>query len=241
MTGWRAVRKIAGFNWRRERFGLAFMLLFVIYVGWLVGMLLGDWLIGSRIAQSISISTDWMYLLVFPAFGQCMNRTSFRIMREDSYSRQLAYWRTMPIPLTSIIQARLLRSVICILAFGVLFGFLQYGISSELRVLLGPGEWLAFTWIWICYGLAMNALLLWLEMGLSGKRYMWIYWGVMVFSGLVAAGLSTQGVSLVGGTIDWVASGHYGWLPVFTLLAVVVLIAGYRLTLNRMRLRSYYF
>lgn len=241
LSGWKAVRKLTSFQWRHEWPGLVFMLAFALYVGWMVGMMLGDAAEDRDPAMSLTVALDWFYLLMFPMFGQSMNRTSFRIMREDTYSRQIAYWRALPIPLTAMVQARLLRSVLFVPGFGLLFSFLQYALAPELRALLGPGEWLAFAWLWICYGLIMNALLVWLEMGMSGKGYIWIYLGIMAAYGLVVAGTALAGVAIVGGTIDRISAGHYGFIPVLTLLAVAALTAGYQLTLRRMRRRAYYF
>lgn len=240
LTGWKAVRKLAGFQWRREWPGLVFTLVFALYVGWLAGMLHGDAAKDRETEMPLSLAVDWLYLLMFPAFGQCMNRTSFRIMREDTHTRQIAYWLTMPIPLQVIVQARLLRSALFVPGFGLLFSFLQYAFAPELRAMLGPGEWLAFSWLWICYGLIVNALLVWLEMGMSGKGYMWTYWGIMAASGLAVAGTALAGVAIVGGTIDRIAAGHYELLLLSTLLAAAAFAAGYRLTLRRMRHRSYH-
>jgi len=242
MPRWRAVWKMAGFSWRGEWKGFLLTLALALYVGWLVSMMLGDIMQRDRdSATSLEIVLDWMYLLLFPAFGQCMNRSSFRIMREDVFTRQVAHWRTLPIPLSTIIQARLLRSILLIPVLGVIFVLLQYSVTAEFRELLSPGGWLAFVWIWICYGLAINALLIWLELGCSGKWYMLIYSVVMLVSGLLAGGLKLFDINLVNGTIDQIAAGHYGWLPAVTLLSALLLFAGYRLTLRRMQHRAYHF
>lgn len=241
MTGWRAMRKLMGFQWRHEWPWLVVTLAFALYVGWLVGMMLGDALGDRDWEIPMVITVDWLYLLMFPAFGQCLHRSSFRILREDTHTREIGYWLTMPIPLTAIVKARLFRCLLFVTGLGLLFSYLQYVLAPELRAALGPGEWLAFTWLWICYGLIMSALLVGLELGISGKGFMWAYWGIMAVSGLIVAGTAMLGVGLVGGTIEWIAEEQYGWLPVFTLLAAVALWAGYRLTLRRMRHRSYHF
>jgi len=241
LSGWKAVRKLAKLQGRQEWPGLVFMLAFCLYASWLVGMMLGDAAEKGDSALSLNAAIDWLYLLMFPVFGQCVSRTSFRIMREDTHSRQIAYWRTLPIPLPAIVQARLLRCVLFVTGFGLLFSFLQYAFSPELRALLGPGEWLAFVWLWVCYGLIVNALLIRMEMGMSGKRYMWTYWGMMAVYGLIVAGAAFADVAIVGETIDWIKTGHYGYVPALTLLAAAALFAGYQFTLRRMRHRPYYF
>lgn len=241
MSGWKAVRKLAGFQWRQEWYGFFFMLALGLYVGWMVSMLMGDAAEQNGVAMPMATAIDLLYLVMYPAFGQCMNRTSFRIMREDTYTRQIAHWRTLPIPLTAIIQARLLRCVLFVPGLGLLFTYLQYAFAPELRVLLGLGEWLAFAWLWVCYGLIMDALIVWLEMGTSGKAYMWTYWGIMAAYGLAVVITALNGVTLVGETIELIANGQYGWLLAFTVLAAAALAASYRLTLRRMRRRPYYF
>jgi len=241
MSGWRTIWAIEKFGWRREWSGLLLMLASTLYVGALIGFAMGEALVGDADSKIGGVLVDWMYMMMFSVFGMCSNRTTFRIFREDFYTRKIACWRTMPIPLAAIVGARIARALVLVPGIGFLFLLLQYGFAAEVRARLSLGEWLAAGWLWICYGLAMSALLIWLELGVSGKRYMIAYWAMLAVIGLAAVGAAIGGVHLIAWTIDQASAAHYAWLPVFTLAAAAALFAGFRLTQNRMRHRSYYF
>ncbi|MBW5445535.1 hypothetical protein GE107_05590 [Cohnella sp. CFH 77786] len=239
MSDWKTAWRMARFGWRREWPGMVFTLLFALYIGWIVGFTLYALLRERASFSMMHAVVDWMYLMMFPAFGLLMNRTAFAISRDDVYTRKLAHWRTMPIPPETIVKARMLNALLLVPAIGLAFLLLQYFISSTLRDQLTIMAWLAVGFIWICYALGMNAFLIWMELGCSGKRYVWLYWALMGVCMIVSAGLAFGGVHLVRGTIGEIKTGHYYWLPVSLLFAVSALYAGYRLTLQRLHLRPY--
>ncbi|WP_123043209.1 hypothetical protein [Cohnella candidum] len=241
MSGWKAAWAMAMFGWRKEWLGMLFTFLFALYCGGMTGVSLNELLSDPAGSSGMFVMVDWMYLMVFPAFGLLMNRTAFKISRDDVYTKKIAHWRTMPIPLQTIVKARMLNALLMVPIIGLAFLLLQYGVSSALRDRMSLVGWLAAGFVWMCYAFAMNAVLIWLELGCSGKRYVWYYWGFVAACMIVSAILAFGGVHLVRETMIQIDAGHYYILPAGLAIAAAALYAGYRLTLKRMRERSYVF
>lgn len=243
MPGRKALWSIAELHWRWHWGSHLLMLGFALYIGWLVGAILVDTLESDKREFVLNLTIDWLYLMMFPLFGQCSSN-SFRIVREDTITKKLAFYRTLPIPLETIVRARLFRIILLIPLFGLLSLLTQYGIAASIRELVPFSQWIAFGLMWICYGLVVGAVLLWFELGTSGKRFMTVYWCFVALSGIAAGCLSLAGTPLVNSMLAQIASGSSGiyiWLPSAALAAALALAAGYRLALNRMRHRAWHF
>lgn len=248
MSERKALWSLAELHWRRHWASLLFMLGFTMYISFLIGGILGDTLgdipDSPREATVLDIAIDWMYLMMFPVFGLCASSSSFRIAREDTFTKKLAFYRTLPIPLEAIVRARLFRIVLLIPLFGVLSLLMQYGITASIREHVTLGQWITFGLTWICYGLAVGAVLLWFELGTSGKRFLAAYWCYIALCGIAAGCLSLLGTPLVNRMLAQIvagSSGQYIWLLSAALAAALAFAFGYRLALNRMRRRAYYF
>jgi hypothetical protein len=241
MSGWKAVWAIARSEWKRERYGMLFTLLFALYGGGLCGFLLNA-LLGPDDAPSVLyVMVDWMYLMMLPVCGLLFNRTAWAISRDDVYTKKLAHWRTMPIPAEKILQARLLQGIILVLVIGFAFLMLQYAIAPALREQVSITQWLAVGTIWLGYALLINGFFIWIEMGCSGKRYVRLYLTFMIVTMVVPVSLTLGGFHLFRYTLREIEAGHYGWMLLGFAAAIAALYTGYRATLARMRKRSYIF
>lgn len=241
MTDWRAAWKLARFSWRRDWLGMLITCLFGVYVGWWMGVSLDELFNIEGKIPVFDAMVDWMYLAMFPGFGVLMNRTAMGIGREDAYTKRIAHWRTMPIALEVIVKARYMTALLLVPVIGFIFLMIQYGVSGTVNERFKLLEWLAFGLIWMCYALAVNALHVWMELGMSGKQYIAYYWCFAAACAIVSAGMALMDISLLRLTANQVLAGRYAWIPLSLVLAAAALYAGYRLTLVRMRNRSYVF
>ncbi|WP_276356243.1 hypothetical protein [Cohnella caldifontis] len=239
MRGWSAAWRMAQIGWKREWPGMLFTFLFAVYCGWIGGFTLGEILRYEDTIRSTYMITDWFYLLVLPVLGQLMNCTVFAISRGDIHTKKIAHWRTMPIPLETIAGTRLLNAVLLTAVNGLVFLGLQYAVSPAIREQLPLAGWLCAGLVWIGYALAVNAVLIWFELGCSGKVYVRFYWAFVGCCLLLSGVLTLSGVHLVRAVIREMQAGHYIWLVISPVAAAAALYAGYRLTLRRMRGRSF--
>lgn len=239
MTQRQAVKYIGAYIWKRERLGTVFTLLFALYMGGVISFSVDEIWGEEEVPRMFNGMIDWIYLTMFPIFGLVMNKSAFGMWRDDYYSKRLAHWRTMPIPVASIVLARFLQSSITLPIIGAVFLLLQYLIAPNLREAVSPLQWLENGIVWFIYAYAVNALYVWFELGFSGKRYVQFYIGFMALMAVVAGILAWQGIYLFQDVL-WVIDEGYGAALIFGLgiVAIAASWVGYRATINRIRVRS---
>jgi hypothetical protein len=239
MTERQAVKYFGAYLWKRERFGIIFTFLFAIYIGATISYSVNGIFGEEEVPRILYGVIDWIYLTMFPIFGLVMNKSAFAMWRDDYYSKRLAYWRTMPIPLASIVRARFLQSLITLPIVGVVFILLQYAIAPNLRESVSLAQWLENGGVWLAYAFIVNALYVWLELGFSGKKYVLGYLGFMGLTAILCAALTWQNINLFQQVLRLIEEGYGTALIVG--LAVAALAAtwiGHRATVRRIRRRS---
>jgi len=240
MTERQAVRYIGTYLWRIERYGMIFTLLFAAYLGIVLGTAVDELVKPDEEHPAIGhILVEWIYLSMFPIFGLVMNKFSWGLWKDDAYSRRLAHWRSMPIPVSSIVKARMLQSLVTAPIGAIIFMGIQYAIGPSLRDAVTPLEWIGNGAVWTCYAFAILAFIVWLELGFSGKIYCIYYFALMFLLAAISVTLNLLGIHLFMETLELVRQG-YAWVLIAGMAAVAVasLAAFGRLTENRVRGRS---
>ncbi|MFC5470212.1 ABC-2 transporter permease [Cohnella suwonensis] len=225
--------------WRRERIGMMFTLIFALYIGGVISLSLNATIGGEEDAAAGSGLIDWIYVTMFPIFGTIMSKSAFGMWRDDHYSKRLAHWRTMPIPIEAIVKARFLQTLYVLPSVGAAFLLLQYGVSEKLREALSPLQLAEFWVVWLGYSVAANALLILWELCYSGKRYTIYYFLCMAASAVACAVIAWQGGFIFIGLLNEIGDG-YGWAYMLGSagLAIVGTWLGYRVTVRKIRKRS---
>ncbi|KUP24740.1 hypothetical protein [Paenibacillus sp. DMB5] len=146
---------------------LLWALLFMGYMGGLTSMIIQDTLDNG----DGKILADIMFMTVIPMLGFTFSKRTMKYLTEDSYTRMLAYMRTLPIPTAVILCKRKLNALFSIGLNGVVFFGLIYAISSNLRQELPLPDYLAFALTWIGLGLLISGLYIFIELLASGRAY----------------------------------------------------------------------
>ncbi|AIQ44880.1 hypothetical protein R70723_02400 [Paenibacillus sp. FSL R7-0273] len=177
---------------------LLWALLFMGYMGGLSSMIIQDTLDNG----DGKILADIMFMTVIPMLGFTFSKRTMKYLTEDSYTRMLAYMRTLPIPTAVILCKRKLHAVSSIGLNGLVFFGLIYAISSNMRQELPFINYLAFTLTWIGLGLIVAGLYIFIELLASGKAYFiyvmlftFIYIGAAVLTWLAGGNLILYTVS----------------------------------------------
>jgi hypothetical protein len=239
MSKRQAVRFLGAYLWRRERWGFIITLLFALYMGAVLSLSIDEIVAGENVNRFFYGLVDWIYLTMLPVFGLAMNRSALGMWRKDVYSKRIAYWRTMPIPVAAIVLSRLLQSTIALSVIGVFFVALQYVLAPHLRAEFTLPQWLESGAIWLCYAFVINALYLLLELGYNGKKYVQWYFGYMGLSAIAVTLLNLWGANLFTKLLNLTDHGPYVVVLIgMALLALVVTWVGCRMTIVRIRSRS---
>lgn len=177
---------------------LLWALLFMGYMGTLSSMIIQDTLDNG----DGKILADIMFMTVIPMLGFTFSRRTMKYLTEDSYTRMLAYMRTLPIPAAVILCKRKLDAVFSTGLNGLIFFGLIYAVSSNLRHELPLPDYLVFTLTWIGVGMIVSGLYIFIEFMASGKAYFlyvmlftFIYIGTAVLTWLTGGNLMLYSIS----------------------------------------------
>lgn len=113
---------------------------------------------------------DFMYISIVPVMGFILNRTTIRSMQDDSFTKQLAYYRSLPIPYRIVIKGRMLHVLLMLAINATMFFIMQYILIAQFRA-LGWQGFIGFALCWAGYGLGIAATYIYWEQRYSGKQY----------------------------------------------------------------------
>lgn len=170
------------------------------YTGWMLSLLLHS---RDEAVLIMNPMADFYVLALFPLMGFFFSRRSFSYIKEDSYTQMLLYYRTLPIPESTIMKSRLIQLFIATL-FNSLILFTTFFLS-----LLGLGikvsliQMLVFALTWIGYGLGMSGIYIFLELLTKGRVYLLFTLLIMLLSALVAVLVAWLDGNLLRATMDY--------------------------------------
>jgi len=153
-------------TWR----GYLLTFFYLAYGGFFTTLFLDGHLSGELSGRMIW-ALDLAYIGVIQLLGFLMDPTIFRYRKEDTYSRKLAEWQTLPIGVVHIIAGRLMLLItVLFVNCLLLFGF-QYVFLPDLREMLAPTGFALYFLTWFGYGIAAGTTLVFMELGFPGRVY----------------------------------------------------------------------
>ena len=189
-------------DFRGDRLKLLWALLFAIvfmgYMSALTGMVVDD-AVGRTDGKLLS---DFLLVSMIPMLGFTFSRRTMKYLAEDSYTRMLAYMRSLPVPAAVILCKRKLSTLFSFALNGTLYFGLIYALSANMRSELSLPAYLAFAFTWIGYGLVISGMYIFVEFMVSGKAYFWSMIIFMVLSMGVTLLVSRAGGNLLLASVD---------------------------------------
>ncbi|OKP99963.1 hypothetical protein A3849_01865 [Paenibacillus sp. P46E] len=146
---------------------LAFAIVFMGYISIFSGMILDDVLESG----DGKVLADILLLTMTPMLGITFSKRTMKYLSEDSYTRMLAYMRSLPVPAAVILCKRKLHTLFSLSLNGVLLFGLIYAMSGQIRSELTIPAYLSFALIWTGFALVMSGLYTFIELLVSGKVY----------------------------------------------------------------------
>ena len=167
----------------------------IIFMGYLAGM---TSLVTNDVLadQDRTMIADFLFLSFIPLLGFSFSRRSMKYWSEDSYTRMLAYLRSLPIPITVVLTRRKFQAIGSFALNGTLFFGIVYLLGENFRKELALPSFIAFAITWIGVGLIVSGLYIFIEYLFSGKAYL----GLTVLIVVVSWGISFL-VLLGGGNL----------------------------------------
>lgn len=157
----------------------------IIFMGYLAGM---TSLVTNDVLadQDRTMIADFLFLSFIPLLGFSFSRRSMKYWSEDSYTRMLAYLRSLPIPITVVLTRRKFQAIGSFALNGTLFFGIVYLLGENFRKELALPSFIAFAITWIGVGLIVSGLYIFIEYLFSGKAYL----GLTVLIVVVSWGIS---------------------------------------------------
>ncbi|ASA25477.1 hypothetical protein [Paenibacillus donghaensis] len=213
-----------------------FSIFYMGYIAFFVGIMMNE------IVQSNEghMAVDIMLLSITPLMGFVLNRSAFKYWSEDSYTRMLVYFKSLPIPATVILCKRKIMSVIAFSINGTLCFGLIYAFSKNMRAEMDLGDYIAFTITWIGYGLIVTGLYITFELLFSGKIYLVLTLAVLIVAFGVAFLVQMGGGNLFLYTIlcsqEWGLLSPLMWGTLLVGMASVQVFSKW--TIHRLKSRD---
>ncbi|KOR76907.1 hypothetical protein AM231_23555 [Paenibacillus solani] len=162
--------KIVKKDFASDKFQMIWTVLFMLYMGFAAGVAINEQFDHSQGFTSLFV--DFIMVLFAPFLGFLFTRRSFKYLSEDSYTRMLYFYRSIPVPASAIFVARVVNSLI---AFGinslVYYGFI-YALGNHLRDAMTIPEYIAFALTWVGIGLLLTGPNIYWEHMCRGKIYL---------------------------------------------------------------------
>jgi len=221
LTVLQSARRLFQHEMLRSWGGIVVTMIFYVYLAVVFGPFLS--LLFQAQAQGKPIEwwhwgADFVYLTILPNMAFMMNRTMFHHMKSDSYSRKIAYWRTLPIGISAIVIARMMQLVVVLFLVGIFYFSLQYLVNSSARELMTLGQYLLYMSFWLGYSLAMASTYMYFEQAFSGKIYFTICCLYFVFYGAVLSILWWINIKPVNLSTEWAVQNN--WIGAAVMLAI---------------------
>lgn len=178
---------------KRDRLNWIWTILFTLYTAAITGSVIIGKGIREMEAQMHTLLAHNIFLILIPFLGFFFSRRSFRYFQDDSYTQMLSYMRRFPIPESTIICSRMIQMLIAFAVNGVIFFTVIYFLALRAEHFRFD-QVLAFSLLWIGYGIVVNAVYLYWEFLVNGKAYFAI--GMVSFAVLFL-------IALTSAILDW--------------------------------------
>lgn len=183
---------------------------------------------------------DILMLVTAPLLSIDYSRRSFRLMKEDTYRKQMIYFRSLPIPFSAVLGSRLQVMGIMLLYNSILFFGLIYFVGARTIPGMSITAYLTYAISWISLGLILTSLYVYMEYAVRQQTY--LFWSIV--STVLLLGLAILGIVInrhassmvMKAAIDYQLASPIMWIGL--ALAAITLIIAFRVIYRKARVRD---
>jgi hypothetical protein len=236
---WKGAWYLAKHELARDRWKSLLSIFFIGYLLLFTVPLLNDVIEGNK-EKALYWAADFVYLTLFPCMGFILNQAMMRYWKDNSYTKKLAYWRTLPISSRQIALGRIMQLAIVLFATQLLFFIIQFIFIREMGADISALHFAIYGLFWFGYSLSMAIAYVYWEVGHTGKIY-FLFNMVYIFVLLVLSSCLTVMMdgNIVGLSLQAITNGHW-WIALATIaISVAAIFIGVNRIENRLEKRSY--
>ncbi|WP_435923830.1 hypothetical protein [Paenibacillus sp. DYY-L-2] len=238
MNTWKDAWVIFSKDLRIDRMYLIWNVIFMIYSGGMISMMI--WSRDESGVRLLDPMADYLILMTVPMIGFYFSRRSFSYIKEDSYTKMLLYYKTLPIPAATIMKSRIIQLVTAMLFNGFIYFATIYLVFMGMGDKLSFDNFLALAITWIGYATALNGPFIYFELSRTGRVYLWLTFAIMLAVCVLAFIVAYLGGNILNFTME--SSKRYGLLsPVMwgVLAGGIFMLALFcKLTLRKLGMRD---
>lgn len=151
---------------------------------------------------------DFVFVLVTPSLAAIFMSgpyLSFRAIKEDPFSKRMAFYRSLPIPIKILALSRTIIMLITLTLLSIVFySTITIALHDRLFQYLTFGEYFTFVLIWLGYAVALGGMNPYIEYGTSGKvlhlfpylAFVLFAFGIVLFYKIVGNGIVESTIML---------------------------------------------
>ncbi|OMF32254.1 hypothetical protein BK133_14625 [Paenibacillus sp. FSL H8-0548] len=236
---WKGAWYLAKHELVKDRWKSLFTLVMIGYVLLFTVPLINDVVQGEEGGMA-TWAADFIYLTILPCLGFVMNQTMMRYWKEDTYTKKLGQWRTLPISSKQIALGRIIQLTIVLFLSQLVFFTLQFLFVRGMGADIDAGSFILYGLFWFGYSLTMAIAYVYWEVGHSGKTYFlfnFIYIIVLLVISLCLTLFKIGNVVVT--TLNEIESGNW-WITLAVIaVSAVAFWVGVNRIGNRLENRTY--
>ncbi|MNI15200.1 hypothetical protein D3C73_684920 [compost metagenome] len=159
-------------TWIYLALGVVFYLYSVIMIN-IMSSYYDESKIGAASSIFEGIFLNFFVLAIIQNLGFIMTRRYFHVGKKDSFTKQLAYLKLLPLSTKVIVGSRMIQFLITLLIMTSFF-FIAYYTLLKIgnNKILMEIPYIPFALFWMGYAMIAGSLNLYWELGVSGKAYL---------------------------------------------------------------------
>ncbi|MCU6712553.1 hypothetical protein M6D81_28030 [Paenibacillus sp. J5C_2022] len=241
MNVWRGAWFLAKHELVRARW--KHLIIFII-IGYMLMMMI-PWFSSALKGEADGIeywAIDFITVTILPVFGFSATQYYTRTWSGDLYTRRLAYWRTLPISITTIVRGRVLMLLLNGMLGYVVFFVLYYLGLKSLNNSVDVLHFIMHAVVLTCVAVIISMFYVYMELGFSSKAYFVITLVTMfLILFLILLASFVTGNSLVLKSYELIVEGKGWYLTIISLLlAALAVFTGIRLIESKLEKRNFY-
>lgn len=162
--------KIVKKDFASDKLQIIWTILFMLYMGFATSVVINVQF--EHLDEYNNPFVDFIMVLFAPFVGFLFNRKSFKYLNEDSYTRMLYFYRSIPVPASAIFVSRIINSLIAFAINSIVFYGIIYAIGNHLRSVMDIPSYIAFMLTWVGVGFLLTGPYIYWESMSSGKVYL---------------------------------------------------------------------
>ncbi|WP_332632060.1 hypothetical protein [Halalkalibacter flavus] len=218
------VKKDLRYNWR----GVVFTIIAVVFFGFFTTIFLEQAaraLFGDGVMYYNHVVLDIFFVAILPSLAAIFMSgpyLSFQTIKDDPFTKRMAFLRTLPIPVELLALSRTLLMLITLFMMSLAFyGTIVTQLPDRFYSYVTLNELFIFILVWFGYSLALGGMNPFIEYGTNGKilhllPFLWI--AIMI--GLFVGFRLVVGHSIVEFSLLLVKD--YGWIIAIISIAIGV-------------------